>query len=134
MGMPIKKYRRAFSKLDVPQPPADLTRKTLQAIAARERKILIEKVAGLGILFGASVAFVVAELAAPSSQLIHSGFFQFASLFFSDFGAAIGNYPDLLLSAVESFPVFSAGLALAGLTVAIWSFAGFIDDINIIRA
>lgn len=133
MGLEIKKYRKLFAKLDEPQPPADLAYRTLQAIAARERKILIAKLVGLGITFTLSVAFVATELTAAGNQIASSGFLQFVSLFFSDFSLVAHNLPDVLFSVAESFPMFSAGLALGGLVVAVWSFAGFVDDANIMR-
>ncbi|HVM76910.1 MAG TPA: hypothetical protein VMU07_02030 [Candidatus Paceibacterota bacterium] len=126
--------KKIFEKLEAPQPPADLVQKTLQRIMARERKILMAKLAGLGSLFAASLALVVTQMSAAAAQLAQSGFFQFGSLFFSDFGAAAANLPDFFLSLFESFPVFSAGLAIGGLAVAIWSFAGFVDDASILRA
>jgi len=127
-----KKYRRIFSKLDVPQPPADLAQKTLLAIVRRERRILVAKIVGLGSMFVASLAVVVMEFTTVGAQLGRSGFFQFGSLFFSDSGMAMRNLPDFFLSTLESFPIFSAGLAIGGLALAIWSFAGFMDDASIL--
>lgn len=127
-------YRKLFSKLQAPTPPADLAQKTLRAIIARERKIIMAKLVGLGVLFASSLMVVVTEFASAGSQIGHSGFLQFGSLFFSDFGAAIANFPDVMLSLMESFPVLSAGLAIGGLAIAIWSFIGFVDDANLLRA
>jgi ABC-type phosphate/phosphonate transport system permease subunit len=127
-----KKYRRLFSEIREPQPPADLARKTLLAIAHRERRVLVTKLVGLGILFAASLAVAVTELTAAGTQIGQSGFFQFSSLFFSDFGIAMHNLPDFFLSMLESFPVFSAGIAIGGFVTAAWSFAGFVDDASIL--
>jgi len=132
MRQGFKKYRRIFSKLDAPQPPADLVRKTLLAIALHERRVLVVKLVGLGAMFVASLAVVVTECVAAGMQLGQSGFFQFSSLFFSDFGVAVHNLPDFFLSMVESFPVFSAGLTIGGLALAIWSFASFVDDASML--
>ena len=128
-----QRYHTLFSEKNAPQPPADLAKKTLLAISMRERRILIAKLLGLGIMFAASLAIAVTELTATSSAMGQSGFLQFASLFFSDFGSAIGNFPDIFMSLLESFPIFSAGIALGGLTVAVWSFLGFVDDANMLR-
>ena len=127
-----KKYEELFSRIQEPEQPADLTRKTLLAIARYERRVLVAKTVGLGVMFAVSVGIVVRELAATGAQLGQSGFFQFASLFFSDFGMATHNVPDILFSMLESFPIFSAGLAIGGLMVAIWSFVGFIDDAHVL--
>ncbi len=127
-----KHYQRLFSALDVPTPPADLARKTLLAIVRRERRKLAAKLIALGAMFAASLAIAVSELTAAGVQLGQSGFFQFASLFFSDFWVAARNLPDILLSLLESFPALSAGLAMAGFVVALLSFSGLLEDARLL--
>ncbi len=127
-----KHYRKLFSKLHDPQPPADLAQKTLLAIARYERRVLLGKLVGLGAMFAASLTVVVMEATAAGAQLGQSGFFQFAALFFSDFSMAARNLPDISLSMLESFPAFPIGLAIGGLVIAIWSFVGFVDDANVL--
>ncbi len=129
-----KKYGKLIEKSETPAPPADLAQKTLLAIVLRQRKILMGKLIGLGLVFAASLAMVVTQLVTATSQLGQSGFWTFGSLFFSDFGVAITNLPDMVMSLFESFPILSVGLAIGGLAIAIWSFAGFIDDANVLRA
>ena len=119
---------------DMPEPPAGLASKIMRRIKRRERRILAAKTIGFGVLFaGSAVGIVMAydNLMAAAAQ---TGFFQFASLFFSDFGAAVANFHDFLFSILESFPVFSAALLVAGLIAAIWSAAHFIDDVEAMRS
>ncbi|HVN26662.1 MAG TPA: hypothetical protein VMT99_03360 [Candidatus Paceibacterota bacterium] len=134
MGKDSENYRDWFKGHEAPEPPADLKFRTLRAIAARERRILIAKLVGFAALFAASAAVGVAELVAAGVQIGQSGFVQFGSLFFSDFGAVAGNLQDAVLSLVESFPAFTAGIALGGLAVAGWSLSGFVNDARMLRA
>lgn len=101
----------------------------MQRIARRERRVLIIKTAGFGALFAGSTTFLVMAYFNLVSALTQSGFFSFASLFFSDFGAAMGNFQDYAFSILESFPVFSAAFLVSGLIVVIWSASHLIDDI-----
>lgn len=128
-----KKYRKIFSEVRTPEPPADLAHKTLLAIVRHERRVLMTKLIGLGVLFATSLTLAISEITAAGTQLTQSGFFQFASLFFSDFGVATRNIPDFFFSTLESFPIFSVGLAIGGLAIAMWSLAGFVDDASVLR-
>ena len=111
----------------IPEPPADLNRKIMQRIERYERRMLIVKATGFGLLFLGSVAFLVAAYFNLTAAFAQSGFFNFASLFFSDFSVAMANFQDFAFSMVESFPVFSAAFLVAGVIAAIWSAAHFLE-------
>jgi hypothetical protein len=108
----------------------ELQQKIMTRIARRERRVLIAKTVGFGTLFVGSATFLVMAYFNLVTALAQSGFFSFASLFFSDFGAAMSNFQDFAFSILESFPVFSAAFLVGGLIVVIWSAAHLIDDIS----
>jgi fatty-acid desaturase len=121
------------SDADLPEPPAGLGRKIMRKIERYERRVLIAKTAGFGVLFIASLAFLVGAYLNLATALTQSGFLNFTSLFFSDFSAAMANFQDFAFSMLESFPVFSAAFVLGGVIVAIWSAVHFINDISHMR-
>ncbi len=111
----------------------ELQQRIMKQIARRERRVLVVKTSGFGLLFAGSATFLVIAYFNLASALTQSGFFSFTSLFFSDFSAAMANFQDFAFSVLESFPVFSAAFLVAGLIGAIWSASHLIGDITQIR-
>lgn len=118
----------------MPEPPTGLDGRIMHRIRRYERRVLVAKTAAFGALFTASAAGVVFAYFNLMSSAAQSGFFDFVSLFFSDFGAAMANFQDFAFSILESFPVFSAAFLVAGVIAVIWSAAHLIDDIGQVRA
>jgi hypothetical protein len=129
-----KYHKFLTSEADIPEPPAGLQHKVMRRIEAAKRRALIIKTTGFGLLFAGSIAILVAAYLNLTAALVQSGFLNFASLFFSDFGVAMANFQDFAFSIVESFPVFSAAFLIAGVIAVIWSAAHFIEDISQMRA
>lgn len=113
--------------------PLDLTRKILLRIDREERRRFLIKTVAFGTVLAGSIAVVVMGTMSMASDLARSGFLSFASLFFSDFSVAMTSFSDFMFSLVASFPVFSATIFLSGVFVAVWSAAGFIDEIMLTR-
>ncbi len=126
-------YEKLFATLRAPEPPAGLTEKILSRISRRERNILGAKIAISACVFGASVGVAVAGYINLMASLSQSGFFQIFSLMFSDFSSMTANFPDFVLSIMESFPIFTTALLLAGVMFAIWSMAALIDEASLFR-
>ena len=122
-----------LSDADIPEPPAGLERKVMRRIARYERRRLFLKTAGFGLLFATSAAGVVMGYLNLMSALAQSGFLNFASLFFSDFGVAMANFQDFIFSTLESFPVFSVAFLLGGVIAVVWSAMHFMRDIAEVR-
>lgn len=127
-------YEKLFSTVKTPEPPAGLTEKILLRIARRERRVLAAKIAASACIFGVSVGIAVAGYVNLMAALSQSGFFAFASLAFSNFSSIAANLPDFILSIVETFPVFTAALALGGVLFSIWSMAALIDETSLYRS
>jgi hypothetical protein len=126
-------YEKLFSALPTPEPPAGLTEKILLRIDRRERRMLGAKIAASACVFGVSVGMAVAGYINMVANLSRSGFFEIASLMFSDFSSMAANFPDFALSVMESFPIFTTALLLAGVMFAIWSMAALIDEASLFR-
>jgi hypothetical protein len=126
-------YEKLFSTLPIPEPPAGLTEKILLRIDRRERRMLGVKIAVSACVFGVSVGMAVAGYVNMVASLSQSGFFEIASLMFSDFSSMAANFPDFALSVMESFPIFTTAFLLAGVMFAIWSMAALIDEASLLR-
>lgn len=127
-------YEKLFSAIEAPEPPAGLTEMVLLRIARRERRILGIKIAVSAVTFAASVGIIIIGYIDLIANLSRSGFFDIASLMFSDFSSMMTNFPDFALSMIESFPVFTAALLLSGVMFAVWSMAALIDEASRARA
>lgn len=126
--------RFLVSDADLPEPPAELHGKIMRRVARIKRRTLFIKTIGFGMLFVGSAALVAAGYLNLMSAFAQSGFLDFISLLFTDFGAATANFQDFVFSTLESFPVFSASFLVGGMIAVIWSAAHFIDDISEMRA
>jgi hypothetical protein len=45
----------------------------------------------------------------------------------------VANFPDFAFSIMESFPIFTTALLLAGVMFAIWSMVALIDEASLFR-
>jgi hypothetical protein len=126
-------YENLFVSYKVPQAPVGLTAKILLRITKRERRILMAKIAASASVFVCSMSAVVVASRDLVAGLSHSGFFQFASLAFSDFSSIASNFPDFVYSMVESFPIFTAAVLLGGIMFSLWSMAAFIDEASLLK-
>jgi hypothetical protein len=126
-------YEKLFATLKSPEPPAGLTEKILLRISRHERNLLGTKIAVSACVFGVSVGMAVAGYLNLVASLSQSGFFQIFSLMFSDFSSMAANFPDFAFSIMESFPIFTTALLLAGVLFAIWSMAALIDEASLFR-
>lgn len=103
------------------QMPEDLDKRIMLRVTAVAARVRTRRMAG-GI--AASGACVVAFVAA-GYETLHltyvSGFGQYASLLFTDGGAALADWRDLVWTLIESVPVWSVALLLG--TAALGLFA-----------
>src|SRR5581483_8770240 len=88
----------------------DLKNRILAQIAEYERRRIRAKLAGFGAAILGSLGVLIFGAEAALGDASQSGFLQFASLFFSNFSSTMANFSDVMLSLVESFPVFWAAL------------------------
>jgi len=106
-----KDFETLFSRLKPPEPPDDLLPKILNRIQREKRLITIKRriaIFSLGVL-GSAVAFAPA-FSALQAGISQSGFADFFSLIFSDFGTIINLWDKFALSLLESLPVLNITL------------------------
>ncbi|HEX4103960.1 MAG TPA: hypothetical protein VHZ04_00575 [Candidatus Paceibacterota bacterium] len=106
----------------------DLGKKILLRIERRERRIMTTKATAFAMLLAASVFISIYGVFDVVNDASHSGFFAFASLFFSDFSMAMANFSDFALSMVESFPILAMILFLSGVLFACWSLSRLLEE------
>jgi hypothetical protein len=116
-----------------PEPCEGLAGRIMLHIEQHERRALRIKAAFFGVAFTGSFSIAIASFVNFGSQVSHSGFLSFASLWFSDFSTAFANLPDMLSSMLESFPALSAALVLGGVAFAVWSAGKLISEIGMMR-
>ena len=100
-------FNQIFSYFSAPQPSDELAEKILGKIKqAQKRKAKIR----LAVFAVVSVLSVVALVPAGYwlwQDVSQSGFFQFVSLLFSDFGMVLAYWHNFVLAVLESLPVLS---------------------------
>jgi len=118
---------------DAPEPPSYLASRILRSIEREERKKIYRQIVASGVLLAVSVGSAVASVMSLGTELVHSGFFSFASLFASDFSFAIANLHELSLSLVESFPAISGAFFLASIGLVLWFGTRLIAEAGAVR-
>jgi len=102
-------------------PPKNLPETITYTIELRiEREITIKKWA-YGTVTVVSLVAIIPATIALGHQLSQSGFYQYASLGFSDIGAISGAWKDFASALAESLPGMSIALVLGLLAILVWS-------------
>lgn len=115
------------------EPSPELAKRILQGIRRIERRRLVIKTVGFGAVLAVSSVLVVYGCFDVAAEAARSGFTSFVSLFFSDFSVTAASFSDFAFSILESFPVIPVVLLLSGVFCAIWSAAGFVSEISLMR-
>lgn len=104
-----------------PLPRPTLERDISYAVVRYRKKILLIKRFIYGIISTGSAAIAIPVTIGLFSSLSQSGFYQYASLAFSD-GGTIWNFgKEFVLVLAESLPVTSIIISLALIITTIWS-------------
>lgn len=117
-----KDYEKLFTLLESLEPPSGLFNKIMARIWEEECLQSIKKrlVLFSVSLFVSAGAFIPA-LNASRQGFTNSGFYQYLSLMFSDFGSVMISWQDFGLAVLESLPAISATAFLATLLIFLWS-------------
>jgi uncharacterized membrane protein YiaA len=126
-----KNYKKLLSVFNAPEPSVGLVRKIMSRIEQRERRFLFAKMAGSVVCIVGSLSLISFGFMNAAMELSRSGFFSFASLFFSDFSSAIANFPDFVSSIMESVPAIPIALLFGGIVFFLWSAAVFAKELSI---
>lgn len=110
------------------QPKADLYGRIIKQINYEGKLLILKRrliLRSAGFLL--SVFALIPLALRLFSDIAQSGFPQFFSLLFSDFGIVMANIGDYVLSLLELTPVTSLSLALAALLALVFYLAKLVD-------
>jgi hypothetical protein len=128
-----KDYEKLFIHLEPPEPPAELLGRIMARIHEEERLKSIKK-----RLFLFSTTVLVSAIAfIPATNAFwdgfaQSGFLQFISLLFSDFGLIIDDWQNFGLAILESLPVMSITAFLFTAFISLWSLKHLVQAIKVV--
>jgi ABC-type multidrug transport system fused ATPase/permease subunit len=115
--------------------PAGIFERIVARIHEEERLLSVKKRL---LLFSTaifiSVGAFIPALSILRQEFAQSGFLQFLSLLFSDFGAVAANWQDFGLVLLESMPAMSIASFLLTALVFFWSFKHFVWAVNPVRS
>ncbi|MDO8600802.1 MAG: hypothetical protein Q7R73_04360 [bacterium] len=113
--------------------PADLFERIIARIHEEERLLSLKKRL---ILFSTtifvSVGGFIPVVSILRQEFAQSGFLQFLSLMFSDFGAVMANWQDFGLALLESLPIMGMAAFLLTILVFFWSLKHFVWAVKIV--
>jgi len=108
-----KYYEKIFTNLKSPKPPENLFNKVMSRIRQEKNLLTVKRrmaVFSAGLI--SSAVAIIASFRVVESEMIKSGFIQFASLIFSDMGTVLSNWQNFVLALLESLPVVSIAVFL----------------------
>jgi hypothetical protein len=128
-----QEYKKLFSYLTPPEPPAGLFDKIMQRIYKEQRLLIIKRRI---VLFSAgalgSAAAFIPVFRMVQSAFSQSGFLEFFSLLFSDSGLVITYWQNFALALMESLPVMSVAALLGTIFIFIGSIKFLSQDIKVV--
>lgn len=106
-------FEKLFACLEATEPPDGLLVKTLDRLEkARERRAISRlTLLSLGLIASATALVPLGRMF--YAEISASGFWQFFSLIFSDFGAVTAVWQNFILTLLETLPVYSLAGILA---------------------
>lgn len=131
--MTSKDYQQLIKHLKSPEPAADLFSRIMRRIHS-EKKILNLKRRVIFFSFGLIISLLVLVPAFKMvrAEFIESGFIDFFSLLFSDFGAVLTCWQSFVLTLLESLPVMSAVVFLLVIFLFLESLKFLVRDMKIV--
>jgi len=130
-----KDYEKLFIRLEPLQAPEELFGKIMERIHRQERLAALRKrliIFSIGLI--ASLAAFIPALRLMQQSLAESGFAQFFSLIFSDFGIVLTYWQNFALTLLESLPVLSVAAFLATIFIFLESLKFLVRDTKAIFA
>lgn len=133
VNMVRKDYEKLFTHLTSPEPPAGLLDRIMARIHEEEQLMSVKKrlfLFSITVLVSA-IAFIPA-ISNFQQEFAQSGFLQFVSLLFSDFGLVIADWQNFGLAILESLPAMSITAFLFTALVFLWSLKHFASAIKVV--
>jgi hypothetical protein len=128
-----KEYEKLFSRFTTIEPPAGLLDKIIERIK-REKHLLALKRRLVFISLGAiaSLSALIPVFKLVQADINQSGFLQFLSLAFSDFGVVINYWQTFIMSLLETIPAITLAMFFSVILVFLWSLKLLARDIKIV--
>lgn len=126
-------YKNSLISQELPEPPKGLFNKIMARIQEERRLLTIKRqlaIFSLGVA-GSAIAFIPA-FKMLQTGLYESGFLQFFSLIFSDFGTVISYWQNFVMSLLETLPIINLAILLTIIFVFMGSLKFLVKDIKII--
>ncbi len=122
-----KDYKKLFTHLTPPEPPAGLFDRILLAIK-REQELRNTKRLALGFLTLLTASLIVAPFSWTlfSGQMAESGVLQFISIATSDLGTFLSLWPDSIMAVAESLPIMGIVLFTINIILAVFTLRLFL--------
>jgi len=129
----MSNYEKLFSHFKAPEPPSDLFTKIMSHLHEERRlSVIKQRVVFFFVLLASSIAVAVYALEMIISKVSESGFVQFFSLLFSDFGAVATYWQSFLLSLAEALPVIALAIFLLTTMVFLESLKFLVKDVRFV--
>ncbi|MDE1975400.1 MAG: hypothetical protein KGI49_02745 [Patescibacteria group bacterium] len=84
-------------------------------------------------MFAGTIAAFIPVMNYAADRASQSGFAEYASLVFSDWGYVVSSWRSLLLSMAESAPILSAAALLSIILIFVYSLRGTFKDVSAMR-
>lgn len=110
--------------------PAGLSAGVFFAITKAERRRAISGVVGFGILALSAIIAFIPSWRELQTELIQSGFTQFISLLFTDFGSVAAYWKEFSFSLLESLPTLGLAAVFASAFAFLFSLRFLFTDIS----
>lgn len=128
-----KNYQQLFAHLSSPQPPNDLFDKIMlrleseKKLSATKRHFFI-----FSVIMAISAISFIPVLKMMQNELSQTGFFNFVSLIYSDFGLIVSYWQYYSFSLLESLPTTSLIVLSIVSLIFLQSVKSFFQDVKII--
>lgn len=126
-----KDFEILFSQLEAPKPPARLCQKIMRRIEMEENLMIAKrKLVLFSMMLMASVVSLFPFFQMARTELMESGFTDYLSLLFSDFGEITRSWQSFGLALLESLPAMSLAACLLSLFIGFSSLKFLWTSIN----
>jgi ABC-type phosphate/phosphonate transport system permease subunit len=128
-----KNYEKLFAHLKPLEPPEGLFEKIVYCLREEQRFLNVKRrlvIFSIGLI--GSVAAFIPVFKMVRTEFVESGFIQFFSLLFSDFGIVISYWQNFAMTLLETLPITSLILLLAVVLVFLESLKSLVKNIKII--
>ena len=135
VGNMSKNYEKLFTHLVPPKPSAGLFEKIMHRIREEQQLLTIKRrlaVFSVSLIVSASAFIPVLKMV--QKELYESGFLQFLSLAFSDFGIIATYWQNFTMSLLETIPAISLTILLITILIFLESLKFLARDIKLIFA